>query len=140
MDKFAVVSDILGAPGRMLGSSKSRYSDRYPDHLVFFNGNVYESNADKLWWGDIDLHADWDKLTKLVDTLGEPIFVAFETPYRFQTPTLEQLEAVAARPLFPSVIKIGLKSHSCSKCRKLPGKSEIIYSRSKWICDNCSSF
>ena len=78
----------------MVSGSKSEYLRRHPTHFVFFNANLYGSDAAKLWFGDVDFNQDTDKLLHLADTLGETIYVTREMPFRFEEPlTLDRLEA-----------------------------------------------
>jgi hypothetical protein len=74
----------LGYPGKLLFGSKSRYRDRYPDHKVAFNSNLCTKEYGKIWFGDIDITIDTDKLEKLADELKISIYVLYEMDARFE--------------------------------------------------------
>lgn len=89
----AVVMEVLGFMGRMLSGSKSEYLDRHPTNNILFNANIFSgTTARKIWFGDLDLTLDKQKLLKLAATLNEVIYVTSETPFRFEPPTVESLE------------------------------------------------
>lgn len=86
------VVEILGEHGRLLSMSKTAYSREYPDHLVYFNACIFDGRAlrprtrrksKQIWFGDLDLTVDSEKLQSLADRIG-PIVVTPETPYRFK--------------------------------------------------------
>lgn len=97
----------LGFMGRMLSGSKSGYCKANPHHRAFFNANVYDSAANKLWYGDIDLNrpADSAGLRALVTALGEPVYVTREMPFRFDGATAQSLQS-ACLGEFPSAVRI----------------------------------
>jgi hypothetical protein len=75
--------EILGIRGRMISGSKSMYRRAYKDHLVVFNANVCTRNG-KIWYGDLDITLDTERLQKLADTLDETIYVLYESDGRFE--------------------------------------------------------
>lgn len=93
-EREVAAREALSWAGRMVGGSKSEYMRRYPSHVVFFNANLYGSDAAKLWFGDLDFNQDTDKLQHLADQLGETLFATREMPFRFEEPlTLDRLQA-----------------------------------------------
>lgn len=70
--------------GRLICGSKSAYTKRYPDHDVVFNANIITKKRGKIWYGDIDLTIDADKLNELSKELGETIYVLYENDCRFE--------------------------------------------------------
>lgn len=92
MDKTKVAVTKLGHMGRMLSGSKSGYSDRYPKNKVFFNGNMYDSKGEKIWYGDMDLTSERKKLEEIAKELGEPIYVTREQPFRWDEQTTKTLQ------------------------------------------------
>ena len=72
--------------GRMISSSKSQYRQTHPNHKIVFNARVYLENdytnhrkliADffegmtlEVWYGDLDLTVDSDKLKGVSKDLG----------------------------------------------------------------------
>ena len=78
------VEKILGPCGRLLSSSKSAYREFYPDHQVFFNACLWDSNGTEIWFGDIDLTKENRKLEKARNLFDNPIYLTKEDPYRFE--------------------------------------------------------
>lgn len=98
----------LGHNGCMVSGSKSGYMNSHPKNVVFFNANVYNHEAIKIWYGDLDLTKSRAKLQELAKALGETIYVTREMPFRFEEATVERLEmeaAVKAREDYPAVVK-----------------------------------
>lgn len=69
--------------GRMITNSKSAYCKEYQDHLVIFNANVLTKTHGKIWYGDLDITLDFDKLKNIADTLGEDLYILMEGDARF---------------------------------------------------------
>jgi hypothetical protein len=77
-----LAESILGFSGRLISWSKSGYRNKYPDNLVIFNANVATING-KIWWGDLDVTLDKDKLKQLAIALNETVYVLYEMDGRF---------------------------------------------------------
>ena len=73
----------LGFPGRMLSGSKSAYSNKYPNNVVAFNGNLIANGA-KIWYGDIDVTLEKDKIDALGRDLKTSVYVLREHDARFE--------------------------------------------------------
>ena len=82
MNQYIIASEILGVCGRMISASKCDYSRTYPEHVVVFNSNICTESG-KIWYGDIDVTLDEDKLKLLADELDEKIYVIYEMDGRF---------------------------------------------------------
>jgi len=78
-----ICSNILGLSGRMISASKSFYRTQFPDHKVYFNANIICKTFNKIWYGDIDLDLDEEKLIKIADQIDEDIYVLYEMDARF---------------------------------------------------------
>jgi len=87
--------EILGIRGRMISGSKSTYRKAYKDHLVVFNANVCTSNG-KIWYGDLDITLDAERLQKLADTLNTIIYVLYESDGRFECENNPRIENAVA--------------------------------------------
>lgn len=74
---------IMGWPGKMLSNSKSGYSEKYPTHATFYNGNLF-TNDKKIWFGDIDVTIDLPKLIEVAKILKTFIYVLKEMDGRFE--------------------------------------------------------
>jgi hypothetical protein len=82
----------LGHTGRLVGASKSRYRENKPDNLVVFNANLCTDEG-KIWYGDLDVTEDQDKLVFLSKELDKDLYVLFEMHGRFENeknPLLER--------------------------------------------------
>lgn len=75
--------EILGHNGRMMYGSKSRYCDKYPKNYPVFNANVVFKRG-KVWYGDLDLTLDEEKLVQLAKETGQTIYVLREMDARFE--------------------------------------------------------
>ena len=80
--------------GRMIGYSKSEYRAANPGNDVLFNANIFVLGEGKVWWGDIDITKDYDKLEKIASELGKDIFILKELAGRFENETVEDSEIV----------------------------------------------
>lgn len=69
--------------GRMLCPSKTRYHERFPDHVIYFNANICTKLQGKIWWGDIDLTLDRAELQRYANELDEEIYLLQERDGRF---------------------------------------------------------
>lgn len=90
---------ILGSVDRMLCRSKSFYRAAHPDHVVLFNANLVTESRGKIWFGDLDLTIDRERLVRLANSLGEPLYVLREFDARFSTardPAFHQAVTVIA--------------------------------------------
>ena len=94
-DKFARISraavNLLGYPGRMLYRSKSM---KRP--TTIFNANVYNSKAEKIWYGDLEIERDREALIELSNNVG-PVYILWEMDGRFlkQMPTVTYIKSRA---------------------------------------------
>lgn len=70
--------------GRMMSYSKSKYKEENPNSICCFNANVLTLNNGKVWWGDLDITKDGDKLQKISEEIGEVLYVLREMDYRFE--------------------------------------------------------
>ncbi len=92
MDKYKQAVELLGMCGRMLSTSKCNYSRLHYENIIVFNGNVCTKDG-KIWYGDIDVTLDEDKLKTLAEAIGEKIYVLYEMDGRFdneETPAIDK--------------------------------------------------
>jgi len=78
-----VAKDILGYPGKMISGSKSFYREKFPDHVVVFNSNLFVGKT-KIWYGDLDITESIDTLKDLASAIGEKLYVLYESDGRFE--------------------------------------------------------
>jgi len=68
--------------GRMLSANKKL---RNKDNIVIWNANVLTETNGKVWYGDLNLTTEADKLKRVAEQAGEPLFVLREMDCRFGT-------------------------------------------------------
>lgn len=56
---------------RMISGSKSLYLRQHPNNEVVFNANIIHHSEGKIWFGDLDLTLDDEKLKGIADCIGE---------------------------------------------------------------------
>lgn len=67
--------------GRMISGNK-----RSPDgHQCVWNANIVTRSEGKVWFGDINITKDGEKLKKIAEQYGEPLYVLREKDCRFET-------------------------------------------------------
>jgi LmbE family N-acetylglucosaminyl deacetylase len=70
---------LVGLPnGRMISWSKSNYRKNHPDHFAVFNGTIADVSGAGLWWGDLDLTVDEERLVQLAAALETTLYVFYE--------------------------------------------------------------
>ena len=94
MERHEVISQTLGFPGRMISGSKSGYHKNYPNNLVIFNADVC-TDRNKIWYGDLDLTLDKEKLSLLAVALGQDLYVLYEMDGRFENEKAPILKAAS---------------------------------------------
>ena len=65
--------------GRMISASKTGPKG----HVCVFNANLCIKSQGKVWFGDVDLTADADKLKAMATGAGEALYVLREMDARF---------------------------------------------------------
>lgn len=95
MKLINLIRKHLGYEGRLIASSKSLYHKNNPNSLVYFNACIFNSKGKQIWWGDIDLTKDEEKLFKIREESKEDFYVTPEHPFRsdFYSVTKESLES-----------------------------------------------
>ena len=85
--------------GRMVGFSKTLYRQRYPNNEIVFNANIFTKSSGKIWWGDLDLTLDEEKLKEISKEMGEPLYILREMDGRFENESLnfEEVEQKAIK-------------------------------------------
>jgi hypothetical protein len=94
--QIGVAESILGILGRMIYFSKSGYMDLYPRNLVVFNANVCTQES-KIWYGDLDITNDIDKLQRLSTELDMTIYVLYEIDGGFENENHPLLDRYIAK-------------------------------------------
>ena len=97
----AIAEDALGHCARLISGSKSFYRDSHPDNIVFFNANVFTKEDGKIWFGDIDLTIDEEKLKVLDKELDKEVFLLNEMAGRFDKEN-KQAEVIESDAIWSS--------------------------------------
>lgn len=67
--------------GRMISAGK-----RGPEgHLCVWNANVITKSHKKVWYGDLNITKEGNKLKEIAKEIGEPLYVLREYDCRFDT-------------------------------------------------------
>lgn len=82
IDLFKAKGLILG---KMVSYSKSAYREANPKNVVYFNANIISLKEGKVWYGDVDLTLEGNKLKELSVELNETLYVLREMDCRFET-------------------------------------------------------
>ena len=84
-EAIAIINKHLGMMGRLISNSKYDYEKRNPDNIVVFNANVFADGymPNKLWWGDIDITEDSQKLSLAAQEIGATLYILKEMDGRF---------------------------------------------------------
>lgn len=93
------LAETLGWAGRMISDSKSGYRLLHPNGVPVFNANVvadFMSGPTKIWFGDLDLTLDGDKLQSLADRLETTVWVLREHDGRFENEKQPLVEKAVA--------------------------------------------
>lgn len=88
--------------GRMISGSKSFYREKYPDHEVFFNANIFTLEEGKIWYGDIDFTKDSEIISKISKQLNRDLYILREMDGRFEN---ENLKGDKIKTLSQKIIK-----------------------------------
>lgn len=80
--------------GRMISHSKSGYRDKFPDNEVYFNSNIFVLGEGKIWYGDIDLTKEKDKLENIAKQIGKDLYILREMDGRFENENLGDSEII----------------------------------------------
>lgn len=80
------LEEHLGHSGRLISGSKTSYVRAYPDHDVMFNACLFDEYGVEVWFGDIDLTLEADRVQAAADEAGQRLVLTPEWPYRFEGP------------------------------------------------------
>jgi hypothetical protein len=72
------IEDVVGLHGRQLSGSKTAK----PGHTVFWNACIFNAKGEQIWYGDIDLTTESDKLQEAANLFGT-LYVTRESPFRW---------------------------------------------------------
>ena len=97
--KKSILEKHLGMSGRMISSSKGRYRHDNPQNIVYFNANVCTQKDGKMWYGDIDLTVESEKIIEAAKELNLKLLILSESDARFdneEKPLLDEAMATVS--------------------------------------------
>jgi hypothetical protein len=94
------ISEKIGLTGRMISGSKSMYYNTFPDNLIVFNANIFIKGSlfkkgEKIWFGDLDLTQDSNKLIEIANKYNTVLYVLKEMDGRFNSDNNKKFKKVA---------------------------------------------
>lgn len=75
--------ELFGDQGRLLGEDKREVVSARPDQEIYFNACIFDAKGTEIWFGDVCLPGDTQRLEKLAHRVGE-IYLTPELPYRWE--------------------------------------------------------
>ena len=80
--------------GRMISYSKSSYRNQFPENEIYFNANIFVLGEGKVWYGDIDITKDKEKLENIASEIGKDLYILREMDGRFGNEELKDSEII----------------------------------------------
>ena len=120
---------ILGSPGLMISGSKSGFRKYHPAEIPIFNGNVCIDEG-KIWYGDLTITLDSEKLQKLADELKIKVYVLSESYARFDyenNPRLDMASFVYEPGKSFPIAKSGFTADSVQVCKLGKYRGKLVY-------------
>jgi hypothetical protein len=79
--------------GRVICGSKSVYRNSFPKNLIVFNANIINAKTkEKIWFGDLDITFDFDKLKKIAEQFDTEYLILLEMDARFENENNPKIE------------------------------------------------
>lgn len=69
--------------GRVICAHKSTYCKEHEGELIIFNANIITKKLGKIWYGDLNITLDFDKLKSVADSMQEDLYILMEGDARF---------------------------------------------------------
>lgn len=115
--------------GRMIAFSKSTYIMNKKNHQAIFDANIITSEG-KIWWGDLDLTDDSDKLQAIADEIGKTLYILRKMDYRFdkENRPFEEVEKTAVKKFVPKFQKHQQKKSIIQCLQSLASKAAQFFS------------
>jgi hypothetical protein len=79
--------------GRLLSASKSDYRNANPENEIYFNANIFTSEG-KIWYGDLDITKDAEKLKRISESIGKKLYVLKEMDGRFENEDISEIQII----------------------------------------------
>jgi hypothetical protein len=68
--------------------------DKFPDNEVYFNSNIFVLGEGKIWYGDIDVTKEREKLENIAKEMGKDLYILRERDGRFENENLGDSEII----------------------------------------------
>jgi hypothetical protein len=92
LEQQALIEKNLGYCGAMISSHKQAAKTKGKEHLAVFNANIVVEGFGKVWFGDIDVTIDEEKIKKLALGFKSTVYVLREMDARFDHENSPQLQ------------------------------------------------
>jgi hypothetical protein len=87
------IQELMGYPGTMLsGSKRAPETKGKGEHLCVWNANLIVEGYNKIWFGDINLTRDEEKIKKIALHLKAKLYVLREMDARFSNENNPQIQ------------------------------------------------
>lgn len=81
--------------GKILSIHKSDYKREYPNNEIYFNANIFVLGEGKVWYGDIDVTREKEKLETIAKEINQDLFILREMDGRFENEKLNDSEIIS---------------------------------------------
>jgi len=95
LEQQALIKENLGFCGAMISSHKQAAKTKGREHLAVFNANLVVKGFGKVWFGDIDITRDEEKIKKVALGFKSIVYVLREMDARFEHENSPQLQNAA---------------------------------------------
>lgn len=79
MNAMQATNVHIGHAGRQLSGGKTAPKGQ----TVYWNACVFTEDGEQVWWGDVNLTKEANKVQAAADELQQTLFVTPEQPFRF---------------------------------------------------------
>ena len=81
--------------------SKTLYNKNNPTHKTCYNANVFGEGLGKIWYGDLDLTLDSEKLQRIADRMERTLYVLSEGQGKWHNESRKDYADVAVSKYVP---------------------------------------
>lgn len=102
-DCTKILVDNGSVISRMLAYNRGNYTRKNPRNKVYFCANIVTREHGKIWWGDLDLTKDADRLQKAADAIAANLYILNEMDYRHHNESrpFHEVQSVAVQVYEP---------------------------------------
>ena len=104
MNTRTKIETILGYQGRLIGMSKSRYREQYPDRKPVFNAQIGTVEEGIIWHGDLDMVSDSEKLELIAEHSQKTLYIIPESAFFNKEYSIESMKNSACGIVYPQAV------------------------------------